>query len=74
MKDIIVEFAGWVRISPQNVRFQHSSTDNIITGVEWLALSESNREDYILECVIATQRDAQDKEYVQIDVFEDDSP
>lgn len=76
IKDIIVEFAGWVRITPDTARFQLVSEDEspvIITGTEWLLLTEDQQEDYILEDVIAAQRDGHDGDYTQIDVFEDDS-
>ena len=77
MKDIIVEFSGWVRITPENARFQ-SITDEenpeVITGVQWLALDEETRYgNYILEDVIAAQRDGHDGELVDLQVFEDDS-
>lgn len=74
MKDIIVEFAGWVRITPKNAKFVCIASDGPdINGEQWLALDENTRSDYILESVIDAQRDADDGDYVQIDVFEDDS-
>lgn len=76
-KDIIVEFSGWLRISPTAARFQLISdieAIGLISGREWLALSEEDRENYVLEDVIAAQANCDDSEYTQIDVFEDDTP
>lgn len=75
-KDIIVEFSGWVRITPSNLRFQLITDEEepeVITGVEWLALDEETRGDYVLEDFIAAQRDADDGELVDLQVFEDDT-
>jgi hypothetical protein len=75
MKDIIVEFSGWARISPKDAKFDSLCEDNkTITGVEWLQLPTEDRDNYILNSVIAAQRDSIDGDYSQIDVFEDDSP
>lgn len=91
MKDIIVEFSGWVRIAPENAKFINIDTivrgwSNLdvladekhhmspIDGLQWLALSKEEREDYILKNVIDAQRDADDGDYNEIRVFEDDSP
>ena len=74
MKDIIVEFSGWVRIAPSKANFVCIGSDGPdINGKEWLALDEDARSDYILEDVIAVQRDCEDGDYDHIDVFEDDS-
>ena len=80
MRDIIVEFSGWVRLAPENAKFVNISTIDEkgdmppIDGFQWLALSEEERGDYILESVIDAQRDAHDGDYVEIDVSEDDFP
>ena len=78
MKDIIVEFSGWVRLSPDKARFQSlhpSENGKIISGTDWLNLpSDEDRCDYILEDVVAAQRDCDDGNYEHIDVFEDDTP
>ena len=78
MKDIIVEFSGWVRITPDKVRFRQI-TDNekpsTISGVQWLALDEETRYgDYVLEDFLAAQRDSHDGELIDLEVFEDDTP
>ena len=65
-KDIIVEFSGWVRISPQNIRFQYIGQDDLpefITGVEWQELDEEIKSEYIMEDVIAAIRDSEDGEW-----------
>ena len=61
-KDIVVEFSGWVKISPQNIRYRYIGEDEsvpeFITGVEWQNLSKEVQGDYIMEDVIAAIRDA----------------
>ena len=78
MRDIIVEFSGWVRLSPANAKFvkigEQDERPDMITGVEWQNLDDDDQGDYILEDVIAAQRDADDGDYQQIDWFVDDSP
>ena len=74
MKDIIIDFNGWVRISPKKVTFVCIGDDKPeINGEEWQRLSEDDRSDYILEDVIAAQRDCDDGSYDEIDVFTDPS-
>ena len=75
MKDIIVEFSGWVRIAPSKVVFVCIGSDKPdINGEQWLALDKDAQSDYILEDVIAAQRDCDGGNYKHIDVFEDDTP
>ena len=65
-KDIVVEFSGWVKISPQNIRFQYIGQDDLpefIDGVQWQALSEDEQGDYIMEDAIAAIRDSEDGEW-----------
>ena len=73
MKDIIVEFAGWVQLSPANVKFvkmgEQDERPDVITGVEWQKLDEDDQGDYVLEDVIDAQRDCDDGSYDQINVF-----
>ena len=63
-KDIVVEFSGWVKISPQNIRYQYIGEDEsapkFITGVEWQNLSGEVQGNYIMEDAIAAIRDADD--------------
>ena len=63
MNDIVLQFSGWITISPQNVRFQYIGQDDMpqnIGGVQWQALSEDEQGDYIIEDAIAAIRDADD--------------
>ena len=73
MKDIIVEFVGWVRLSPANVKFvkmgEQDERPDVITGVEWQKLDEDDQGDYVLEDVITAQRDCDDGSYDHINVF-----
>jgi len=75
MKDIIVEFSGWVKISPEKAKFVYIGSNDMpdIDGFQWLALDEDKRCDYILESVIDVQRDCEDGHYDHIDVYEYDS-
>ena len=77
MKDIIIEVSYWVGLAHENAKFvkmgEQDERPDIITGVNWLALDEDARGDYVLEDVIAAQRDSHDGEIVDLQVFEDDS-
>ena len=71
MNDIIVEYSGWVRMNPKNIRFEYIGQDDMpqnIDGVQWQALSEDEQGDYILEDAIAAIRDADDGEWVDLSV------
>ena len=71
MNDIIVEYSGWVRMNPKNIRFEYIGQDDMpqnIDGVQWQALSEDEQGDYILEDAIAAIRDADDGEWEDISV------
>jgi hypothetical protein len=71
MNDIVVEYSGWIRLSPQNIRFEYIGQDDMpqnIDGVQWQALSEDEQSDYILEDAIAAIRDADDGEWVDLSV------
>ena len=78
MKDIIVEFSGWVRLSPANVKFvkmgEQDERPDVITGVEWQKLDEDGQGDYVLEDVIDVQRDGYEGCHEEINVYVDDSP
>ena len=70
-KDIIVEYSGWIRMNPKNIRFEYIGQDDMpqnIDGVQWQALSEDEQGDYILEDAIAAIRDADDGEWVDLSV------
>ena len=71
MDDIIVEYSGWIRIEPQNIRFEYIGCRLMptnIDGVQWQALSEDEQSDYIIEDAIAAIRDADDGEWVDLSV------
>ena len=71
MNDIVVEYSGWIKLSPQNIRFKYIGQDDMpqnIDGVQWQALSEDEQGDYILEDAIAAIRDADDGEWVDLSV------
>lgn len=63
MAKIIVEFGGWVECDSDKVKFLKLATDDVITGTEWLELSEDDRDDYIMEDYIEAQKTALDGEY-----------
>ena len=71
MNDIVVEYSGWIKLSPQNIRFEYIGQDDMpqnIDGVQWQALSEDEQGDYILEDAIAAIRDADDGEWVDLSI------
>ena len=69
MAKIIVEFSGWVECDSDKVKFLKLMTDDVITGTEWLKLSEDDRDDYIMEDYIEAQKTALDGEYQHLDVI-----
>ena len=74
MNDIVVEYSGWIRLSPQNIRFEYIGQDDMpqnIDGVQWQALSEDERGDYIIEDAIAAIRDSDDGEWMDLDALID---
>ena len=76
-KKIIVEFGGWVECDSSRVLFQYIGDKHgddvrrwpVITGNEWLKLSEDDRDDYILENCIEAQKTSVDGSYEHIDVI-----
>lgn len=72
MSKIIVEFSGWVECDSDKVIFQSLSEDNsrqLITGAEWLKLSQDEQDDYILEDCTEAQRTALDGSLEHLDVI-----
>lgn len=72
MSKIIVEFSGWVECDIDKVIFQSLSEDNsrqLITGAEWLKLSQDEQDDYILEDCTEAQRTALDGSLEHLDVI-----
>ena len=68
-KKIIVEFSGWVECDSDKVKFLKLMTDDVITGTEWLKLSQDEQDDYMLEDCIEAQRTALDGSYEHLDVI-----
>ena len=70
---IIVEFSGWVECDSDKVKFQYISNDDdqctVITGTEWLKLSEDDRDNYMLEDCIEAQKTSVDGSYEHMDVI-----
>ena len=74
MNDIIVEYSGWIRMNPKNIRFEYIGQDDMpqnIDGVQWQALSEDEQGDYILEDAVAAIRDADDGEWMDLSAYVD---
>jgi hypothetical protein len=69
MTKIIVEFSGWVECDSDEVKFVSLLTDDVITGTEWLKLSQDEQDDYMLEDCIEAQRTALDGSYEHLDVI-----
>lgn len=65
---IVIDFTGWLRIKPENAQFQHMETEEVITGAQWLALSEDDRSNYVIEDIVAAMRDSDDLEWEDIEV------
>ena len=66
---IIVEFSGWVECDSDKVKFVRFITNDVITGAEWLKLSEDDRDDYMLEDCIEAQKTSVDGSYEHLDVI-----
>ena len=69
MAKIIVEFSGWVECDSDKVKFVSLLTDSVITGTEWLKLSEDEQDGYVLEDCIEAQKTALDGSYEHMDVI-----
>ena len=72
MSDILVEFSGWIRVTPEKVSFVkigiQDERPDIINGEQWLALDKDDRDDYILEDLVGLHRHAHDSDFEQIDI------
>ena len=79
MSKIIVSVAGWCEADPSRTMFQYlgdrDDVDKLISGEQWLSLTEDDRGDYILENVLTAFKYSLDGEYEQIDVeVEEEGP
>jgi len=76
-KKIIVEFSGWVECDSSRVLFQYIGDEHdddvrrwpVITGNEWLKLSQDEQDDYILEDCVHAQETAIDGSLEFLDVI-----
>ena len=72
MSDILVEFSGWIRVTPEKVSFVkigiQDERPDIINGEQWLALDKDDRDDYILEDLAGLHIHAHDSDFEQIDI------
>jgi hypothetical protein len=68
-KKIIIEFSGWVECDSDKVMFVSLINDSVITGTEWLKLSQDEQDDYILEDCIEAQKTALDGSYEHMDII-----
>jgi hypothetical protein len=69
MTKIIVEFSGWVECDSDKVMFVSLLNDDVITGTEWLKLSQDDQDNYIMEDYIEAQKTALDGSYEHLDVI-----
>ena len=73
MSDILVEFSGWIRVTPEKVSFVkigiQDERPDIINGEQWLALDKDDRDDYILEDLVGLHRHAHDSDFEHIDIY-----
>jgi len=69
MAKIIVEFSGWIECNSDQVKFLKLVTDEVITGTEWLELSEDDRDNYVMHDYIEAQETALDGDYEHLAVI-----
>lgn len=73
MKDVYLDFGGWLKLNP-NTRMQYigdnENFDSIITVAVWQSLPPKNREQYILEDFVAAVRDCEDLEFNELTITE----
>jgi len=79
MSKIIVSVSGWCEADPSRTMFQYlgdrDDVDKLISGEQWLSLTEDDRGDYILENVLTAFKYSLDGEYDQVDVeVEEEGP
>ena len=65
MRDIIIDFSGWVRMAPEDVKFLSVHTgpgeaDVIIDGIAWQQLSVAEQSDYVIESIVDCQLNCTD--------------
>lgn len=70
--NLVIEFSGYLNVSPNSVRFQYVGTDNkqpVINGNKYIKLTEKEKSEYILESVAKTIEVADDVDYDEIKVM-----
>ena len=76
MRRIIIGMSGWCEADPSRTMFQYigdrDDVDKLISGEQWLSLTEDDRGDYILENVLTAFKYSLDGEYEQVDVEVED--
>ena len=73
MTQIVIDFSGWLKIQPENAVFQNTDTEKLISGTEWLNLTEDDRENYVLESVIDALKTCSDNEWTDIQILNQDT-
>lgn len=63
---MIVDFSGWCEIDDEDIFFVSIEDDAKISGVQYNQLSDTEKENYILEDIVATIRDSLDGEWIEI--------
>jgi hypothetical protein len=79
-KKIIVEFSGWVECDSSRVLFQYIGDEHdddvrrwpVITGNEWLKLSEDEQDDYSLKDCVHAQQTAINGSFIDVQVIVED--
>lgn len=75
MRSIVIDFSGWVKVSPTAIDFEYIGEDEskpqIISGLAWLNLDNKQKEEYILSSVIEAQIVALDGDYDNIELSEE---
>jgi len=68
---IIVEFSGWLEADLIKTKFQKTGGNGaaIINGHDYIALSEDERDDYILESLITALQECDDNDWEHIDIM-----
>jgi hypothetical protein len=71
--NLIIEFSGYLNVSPNSVRFQYVGTDKrfqpVINGNKYVKLTEKEKSEYILESVAKTMEVAEDVDFDEIKVM-----
>lgn len=70
--NLVIEFSGYLNVSPNSVRFQYVGTGNkkpIINGNKYVKLTDEEKSEYILESFAKTIEVADDVNYDEIKVM-----